>query len=109
MRKSMTMLAAVLVFMVSGPVFAHFGMLIPSQATVSKADPKTVDLQISFSHPVRDERHGHGQAQGLRRDERRLERGPARHPEADPGDGQGGLVLAVHPEEARRLHFLHGP
>ena len=51
MKKSVTWLAAVLVFMVSGPVFAHFGMLIPSQATVSKADPKTVDLQISFSHP----------------------------------------------------------
>jgi cobalt/nickel transport protein len=51
MRKSMTMLAVVLVFMVSGPVFAHFGMLIPSKATVSKADPKTVDIQISFSHP----------------------------------------------------------
>ena len=52
MRKSMAMLAAVLVFMMSGPVFAHFGMLIPSQATVSKADPKTVDLQVSFSHPM---------------------------------------------------------
>jgi cobalt/nickel transport protein len=51
MKKSMTMLAAVLMFMVSAPVFAHFGMLIPSQATVSKADPKTVDMQISFSHP----------------------------------------------------------
>ena len=51
MRKSMTMLAAVLFFMMSGPVWAHFGMLIPSKATVSKADPKTVDMQISFSHP----------------------------------------------------------
>ena len=53
MRKSMTMLAAVLMFMVSGPVLAHFGMLIPSKATVSKADPKTVGMQISFSHPSR--------------------------------------------------------
>lgn len=40
------------VLAMSGPAFAHFGMLIPSQATVSKADPKTVDLQISFSHPM---------------------------------------------------------
>jgi cobalt/nickel transport protein len=40
------------VLMVSGSAFAHFGMLIPSQATVSKADPKTLDLQISFSHPM---------------------------------------------------------
>jgi len=52
MRKSMAMLGAVMVFMVSSPAFAHFGMLIPSQATVSKADPKTVDLQVSFSHPM---------------------------------------------------------
>lgn len=51
MKKSMTFLAAVMVFMASGPVLAHFGMLIPSKATVSKADPKTVDMQISFSHP----------------------------------------------------------
>jgi cobalt/nickel transport protein len=51
MRKSMTMWAAVLILMMSGPVWGHFGMLIPSQATVSQADPKTVDLQISFSHP----------------------------------------------------------
>jgi cobalt/nickel transport protein len=51
MKKRLVLLVAVLVFMVSGPVFAHFGMLIPSQATVSKADPKTVDMQISFSHP----------------------------------------------------------
>ena len=27
-------------------------MLIPSKATVSKADPKTVEMQISFSHPM---------------------------------------------------------
>ncbi len=51
MKKGWVWLAAALVLMVSGPVFAHFGMLIPSQATVSKADPKKVDLQVSFSHP----------------------------------------------------------
>lgn len=52
MKKGMVMLVAVLVFVVSAPVLAHFGMLIPSQAAVSKADPRTVDLQISFSHPM---------------------------------------------------------
>ena len=52
MKKKLVLPVAVLVFMVSGPVLAHFGMLIPSQATVSKADPKTVDLLISFSHPM---------------------------------------------------------
>jgi nickel transport protein len=51
MKNGLVLSAAALVLMVSGPVFAHFGMLIPSQATVSKADPKTLDLQISFSHP----------------------------------------------------------
>jgi len=51
MKNGVVLSAAALVLMVSGPVFAHFGMLIPSQATVSKADPKTLDLQISFSHP----------------------------------------------------------
>lgn len=51
MKKCLALPVAVLVFMVSGPVLAHFGMLIPSKATVSKADPKTVDLQVSFSHP----------------------------------------------------------
>ena len=49
--KHVTVLAMVAVWVVSGSAFAHFGMLIPSQATVSKADPKTVDLQVSFSHP----------------------------------------------------------
>ena len=51
-KKHVAVLAMVSVFAMSGPVFAHFGMLIPSQATVSKADPKTVDLQVSFSHPM---------------------------------------------------------
>jgi cobalt/nickel transport protein len=46
------LLTAALVLMVAGPVFAHFGMLIPSKATVSKADPRTADLQVSFSHPM---------------------------------------------------------
>jgi cobalt/nickel transport protein len=51
-KKHAAVLAMAAVFAVSGPVSAHFGMLIPSQATVSKADPKTVDLQVSFSHPM---------------------------------------------------------
>jgi cobalt/nickel transport protein len=43
--------AAVLVFWFYGAARAHFGMLIPSKATVSKSDPKTLELQLSFSHP----------------------------------------------------------
>jgi cobalt/nickel transport protein len=52
MKKRTAVLAMALMFMISGSAFAHFGMLIPSQATVSKADPKTLVLQISFSHPM---------------------------------------------------------
>jgi cobalt/nickel transport protein len=52
MRKRLTLCVAVAVWMLCGPALAHFGMLIPSKATVSKADPKTVDMQISFSHPM---------------------------------------------------------
>jgi cobalt/nickel transport protein len=51
-KKHVSVAAMIAVLVMSGPAFAHFGMLIPSQATVSKADPKTVDLQISFSHPM---------------------------------------------------------
>jgi cobalt/nickel transport protein len=51
MKKGMVLLAVAWGLLAAGPVFAHFGMLIPSQATVSKSDPKTVDMQISFSHP----------------------------------------------------------
>lgn len=53
MKKKHVFLAAMIaVLAISGTASAHFGMLIPSQATVSKTDPKTVDLQISFSHPM---------------------------------------------------------
>jgi cobalt/nickel transport protein len=51
MKKGLALLVAVFVLMVYGPAFAHFGMLIPSKATVSQSDPKTLELQISFSHP----------------------------------------------------------
>jgi cobalt/nickel transport protein len=50
--KNATGLAMLAILAISGSAFAHFGMLIPSKATVSKADPKTLDLQISFSHPM---------------------------------------------------------
>jgi cobalt/nickel transport protein len=52
MKKGIALLSGVMVFMLSGSVFAHFGMVIPSKATVSKADPKMLEIQISFSHPM---------------------------------------------------------
>jgi cobalt/nickel transport protein len=44
--------AGALVFMSFGAASAHFGMLIPSQATLSQGDPRTLNLQLSFSHPM---------------------------------------------------------
>jgi len=52
MKKILVLVTAALALMPAGVVLAHFGMLIPSQATVSKADPRTVELQVSFSHPM---------------------------------------------------------
>jgi cobalt/nickel transport protein len=51
-RNYAAVLAMVAVLVLSGPALAHFGMLIPSKASVSQSDPKTLDLQISFSHPM---------------------------------------------------------
>ncbi len=34
------------------PAWAHFGMLIPAKPSISKADPKTIELVLSFSHPM---------------------------------------------------------
>jgi cobalt/nickel transport protein len=52
MKKRLIVLAIVtLVPMIAESAFAHFGMLIPSRATVSKTDPRAVEMQISFSHP----------------------------------------------------------
>jgi cobalt/nickel transport protein len=51
MKTRMVIGVVVAVLAVSAQAFAHFGMLIPSKATVSKTDPRTVDVQISFSHP----------------------------------------------------------
>jgi len=35
----------------AAPVFAHFGMIIPSDAMVMADDSRTIELDISFSHP----------------------------------------------------------
>lgn len=33
------------------PVYAHFGMVIPSDSMIAQDDPRKVDLILSFSHP----------------------------------------------------------
>ncbi|MBR9980012.1 MAG: DUF4198 domain-containing protein, partial [Desulfatitalea sp.] len=44
-------LSAALMFLVA-PAAAHFGMLIPSKAMVMQEDLRTVELTLSFSHPM---------------------------------------------------------
>jgi cobalt/nickel transport protein len=52
MKTAVWVLAAAAVLVTSGSALAHFGMLIPSKSTVSQGDPKTLNLQASFSHPM---------------------------------------------------------
>lgn len=52
MKAKIAVLTMATVLVISGSSLAHFGMLIPSKATVSQGDPKTLNLQVSFSHPM---------------------------------------------------------
>lgn len=45
-------LALVLTLIASSTAFAHFGMLIPSDAMVMQEDNRTLNLELSFSHPM---------------------------------------------------------
>ena len=51
MKKSLFVfvLAGSLLFATQG--FAHFGMIIPSDSMVMADDSRTVELNLSFSHP----------------------------------------------------------
>jgi cobalt/nickel transport protein len=51
MRKIL-LLSCCFVLLISGTAFAHFGMVIPSRATVTKQENATISLQLSFSHPM---------------------------------------------------------
>ncbi len=44
-------LIAGLLFGFSCPVYAHFGMVIPSDSMIMADDTRSVDLTLSFSHP----------------------------------------------------------
>lgn len=52
MKQSFRFVTMVLLLMSAGQAFAHFGMLIPSDAMVMQSDNRTVSLQLSFSHPM---------------------------------------------------------
>ncbi len=43
---------AVLMVLVSSPTMAHFGMVIPSDTMVMQDDARTVNVNLSFSHPM---------------------------------------------------------
>ncbi len=45
------MFALAVSFISTNPVFAHFGMLIPSDTMVMQGDNKIVTIDLSFSHP----------------------------------------------------------
>ena len=51
--KKMTiyLVTGLFLLIVTSKVFAHFGMLIPSDSMVMQGDNKTVTLTLSFSHP----------------------------------------------------------
>lgn len=44
-------LALLFVTLICGPAAAHFGVLIPSDNMVMPDDPRTITLNLSFSHP----------------------------------------------------------
>ena len=47
----MTVLIVFLTLIVAGPVWSHFGMLIPSDSMVMQDDDRTLTVTLSFSHP----------------------------------------------------------
>lgn len=52
-RTRLLMLAFIFTLITSGTALAHFGMLIPSDNMVMQADDRTVNLELSFSHPMK--------------------------------------------------------
>ncbi len=52
MKKMLGFMVVVLLLAFSNQTFAHFGMLIPSDNMVMQDENRTVNLQLSFSHPM---------------------------------------------------------
>ena len=46
------LVSVALMVMVSAPAMAHFGMVIPSDSMVMQEDSRTVNVTLSFSHPM---------------------------------------------------------
>jgi cobalt/nickel transport protein len=54
--KPLSLLLLMLLLSVVAPVWAHFGIILPSDDIVSQNDPRTLSLQISFMHPFEGSR-----------------------------------------------------
>jgi cobalt/nickel transport protein len=50
-RMAIGLASVLLLLLLSGGAFAHFGMVIPSDSMVMQGDKRTVILNLSFSHP----------------------------------------------------------
>jgi cobalt/nickel transport protein len=50
--KKLSVFAIILITLGSGPAFAHFGMVIPTDSMVMQQDPRTLRITFSFSHPM---------------------------------------------------------
>lgn len=51
MKKIMMFAAAFIALITFNPVYAHFGMVVPTDTMIMVDDDKTVGFQLSFSHP----------------------------------------------------------
>ena len=51
-KKGVWSAIVVFVALFSSPAIAHFGMVIPSDSMVMQADSRTINLTLSFSHPM---------------------------------------------------------
>lgn len=51
-KNSMLLIVATALLLAAGPVLAHFGSIIPSQAIVTQEDPKPLSLEVKFLHPL---------------------------------------------------------
>ena len=69
MRSANSILSIVIVTVIVlavNPVWAHFGMIIPSYSMVMQKDNRNVDLVLSFSHPFEGQWNGTGKARSFR-------------------------------------------
>ena len=51
-KKALGATVVSLMILVSSPALAHFGMVIPSDSMVMQDDNRTVEVTLSFSHPM---------------------------------------------------------